>query len=278
MLPTLGIDNIIQVPAATEGFRIMHHQPINMPLIREAHKHDFFMLLIVEKGSGTHTIDFENYEVSDYTIFFLAPGQAHHWDLSPETTGYQILFPADFLKNYKIENPFFKTKSIPFLPVNQEYYDQLTSEIRQMEKELKISLPYTDAIIQNRLLIILSLLRRWYDESYQDSYVVKPNRLLQNFASLLDENYQQHNEVAFYANKLHVTANYLNTVCKKESGQTAGEHIRDRILLEIKRMLILTNVDIKEIAFGLGFNDTSYFGRFFKKFTGQTPLSFRRNQ
>ncbi|GLU53604.1 AraC family transcriptional regulator [Dyadobacter frigoris] len=278
MLPTLGIDNIIQVPAATESFRILHHQPINMPLIKEAHKHDFFMLLIIENGSGIHTVDFENYEVSDFTVFFLAPGQAHHWDLSPETTGYQILFPADFLQSYQTENPFFKSKSIPFLRINPDYYHQLTGEIRQMEMELKHSLPYTDSIIQSRLLVILSLLRRWYEASYEGSYIVKPIRLLQNFSTLLEEHYQDHNDVAFYAGKLHVTANYLNTVCKRESGQTAGEQIRDRILLEIKRMLILTNADIKEIAFGLGFNDTSYFGRFFKKFTGQTPLSFRKNQ
>lgn len=278
MLPTLGIDNIIQIPAAVEAFRILHHLPINMPFIKEAHKHDFFMLLIIENGSGIHTIDFENYEVSDFTIFFLAPGQAHHWDLSPKTTGYQILFPADFLQSYQIENPFFKSKSIPFLNINQDYYDQLTGEIRQMEIELKTSFPYSEVLIRNRLLIILALLRRWYEASYQDSYIVKPNRLLQNFSSLLEEHYHGHNDVAFYADKLHVTANYLNTVCKKESGLTAGEQIRDRILLEIKRMLILTNADIKEIAFSLGFNDTSYFGRFFKKFTGQTPLAFRKNQ
>ena len=278
MLPTLGIDNIIRIPAAPESFRILHHQPVNMPLIKEAHKHDFFMVLIIENGSGIHTIDFENYQVDDFSVFFLAPGQAHHWDLSPETTGYQILFPADFLLTYQTENPFFKSKSIPFLRINQDYYNQLTGEIRHMELELKTSLPYTEAILQNRLLIILSLLRRWYEASYRDSYIVKPNRLLQNFSSLLEEHYQNHNDVAFYADRLHVTANYLNTVCKKESGLTAGEQIRDRILLEIKRMLILTNADIKEIAFGLGFNDTSYFGRFFKKFTGQTPLAFRKNQ
>lgn len=275
MLPTLGIDNIIEVPSSTEYFKILHHQPINMPVITEAHKHDFFMLLMIEKGSGVHTIDFENYNVTDYCVFFLAPGQAHEWVLSAQTTGYQILFSADFLPRHHYEDPFFAPKSVPFLQIDQTCYNQLSVEIQQMERELQEDLDYGKEILENRLRIVLAWLRRWYIKTYA-SPLVKRSRLLEQFLDLLERDYKDNHDVGYYAESLHVTPNYLNTICKRVTGKTAGEQVRDRIILEIKRMLVLTDTGIKAIAFDLGFNDVSYFGRFFKKFTGQTPVAFRK--
>lgn len=276
MLPTLGIDKIMKVPSSDESFKIMHHAPINMPLITEAHKHDFFMLLIVQYGSGIHSIDFENYVVTDYSVFFLAPGQAHQWDLSPDTSGYQLLYAPEFLVSGNPDTPFFKPKSLPLLKITRSEFQELENELTRIEKEVKQNLAYSKSIVQNRLLIVLSLLKRFYEASYQNNAIEKNSRLIQSFLTLLEKHYRQHSDVAFYGKSLHVTASYLNAVCKKQSGQTAGEQIRDRILLEAKRMLTLTNADIKEIAYELGFNDTSYFSRFFRKYTHQTPLAFRK--
>ena len=276
MLPILGIDKIMKAPSFSESFKMMRHAPINMPLINEAHKHDFYMLLIVGHGSGTHSIDFENYVVSDFTVFFLAPGQAHEWNLAPETTRYQILFAPEFLPGGLPDTPFFKPKSFPFLKITDKNFSEVSAELILIETEIERNLTYSEVVIQSRLHIILALLKRWYDETYPVGSTEKNGRLIQSFLTLLETHYNQDSSVAFYAEKLHVTASYLNNVCKKESGLTAGEQIRDRILLEAKRMLKLTNDDIKEIAYALGFNDTSYFSRFFKKYTDQTPLTFRK--
>ena len=266
----------MKAPSFSESFKMMRHAPINMPLINEAHKHDFYMLLIVGHGSGTHSIDFENYVVSDFTVFFLAPGQAHEWNLAPETTGYQILFAPEFLPGGHPDTPFFKPKSFPFLKITEKNFSEVSAELILIETEIERNLTYSEVVIQSRLHIILALLKRWYDETYPVGSTEKNGRLIQSFLALLETHYNQDSSVAFYAEKLHVTASYLNNVCKKESGLTAGEQIRDRILLEAKRMLKLTNDDIKEIAYALGFNDTSYFSRFFKKYTDQTPLTFRK--
>lgn len=276
MLPTLGIDKIMKVQSSNEPFKIMHHAPINMPLITEAHKHDFFMLLIVQHGFGIHAIDFENYVVSDYSVFFLAPGQAHQWDLSPDTIGYQILYAPEFLVSGNPDTPFFKPKSIPFLKISHAEFQELENELTLIEKEVIQNLSGSKNIVQNRLLIVLSLLKRFYEKTHAHTAIEKNSRLIHHFVLLLEKHYRQHSAVAFYARSLHVTASYLNAVCKKQFGQTAGEQIRDRILLEAKRMLSLTNMDIKEIAYELGFNDTSYFSRFFRKYTHQTPLAFRK--
>ncbi|WP_212006202.1 helix-turn-helix domain-containing protein [Chitinophaga sp. HK235] len=270
MLPTFGIEKIFNLPYRQEDFRMIQHQPINQPVIEEAHKHDFFMLLIVEKGSGTHTIDFHDYKVSNYTVFFLAPGQAHQWHLSKNTTGYQVMFAGGFMLHKGPLWPFFTPSAPPLLKLSIGQYEQLATELRLMSAETAAN------ITQHRLQIILLLLQRWYASAYPSETAASGHRLINRFLQLLEKHYAQHSEVSYYAAKLHVTASYLNLVCKKESSTTAGEYIRERLLLEAKRLLTLTDMDIKEIAFSLGFNDTSYFSRFFRKYTGQTPVNFRR--
>lgn len=269
-LPTFGIEKIFNLPYKKEDFKIVYHAPINMPVIPEAHKHDFFMLMMISQGSGTHTIDFEDYKVSNRTVFFLAPGQAHQWQLSKNTTGYQVMFSAEFMLQKGPLWPFFTPSAVPVLKLDTQHYDQLIHELQLMEKEAAAN------IIQHRLQIVLLLLQRWYAAAHPDEVAAATNHLINRFLLLLEKHYTQHHEVSQYATLLHVTPSYLNQVCKKESGKTAGEYIRERLLLEAKRMLTLTDMDVKEAAYALGFNDTSYFSRFFKKYTALTPLDFRR--
>ncbi|HVI47647.1 MAG TPA: helix-turn-helix domain-containing protein [Chitinophaga sp.] len=269
-LPTLGIEKIFNLPYKQEDFKIMHHTPINMPVIEEAHKHDFFMLLVIDKGHGTHSIDFREYKAGPYTVFFLAPGQAHQWRLSENTQGYQVMFSGDFMLHNNQLWPFFAPASIPFLQLNTEEHRQLTIELSLMEKET------TANIVQHRLQIVLLLLQHWYMNAHPVETAAASSHLINRFLQLLEKHYAQDSEVSYYAGKLHVTPSYLNQVCKKETGTTAGEYIRERILLEARRMLALTTMDVKEIAWTLGFNDSSYFSRFFKKYSGQAPLDFRR--
>ncbi|MBC9912066.1 helix-turn-helix domain-containing protein [Chitinophaga varians] len=270
-LKTLGIEKIFNLPYRQEDFKLVQHNPINMPVIDEAHKHDFFMLLIVGKGSGTHTIDFRDYKAGPRTVFFLAPGQAHQWNFSANMTGCQVMFSGSFMLQKGPMWPFFTPSAHPVLKLSPEQYTQLNAELQLMSGDTAAN------ITQHRLQIILLLLQRWYAVAYPSETAAAGNRLINRFLQLLEKQYAQQSEVNYYAARLHVTPSYLNTVCRKESGITAGEYIRERLLLEAKRLLILTDMDVKEIAFSLGFNDTSYFSRFFRKYTTQTPVDFRRH-
>ena len=79
-----------------------------------------------------------------------------------------------------------------------------------------------------------------------------------------------------YAELLYITPNHLNALCKDHLGIPAGELIRNRIILEAKRLLINQDLSISEISYVLNFNDNSYFTKFFKKQVGVTPEEFRR--
>lgn len=233
------------------------------------------MIMVIEQGSGVHTIDFQDYEVKERTAFFLAPGQAHKWILSPDTTGYQVLFSSSFLLPSNQNFPFFNISAIPALMLGPSDYDQLFNELESLQQESVLKKAFYKEQLKNRLLIILTLLKRAYWNAFKDTEYVGNNRIIQNYLLLLEKYYHTNSEVAFYADKLHVTANYLNQVCRKKWGTTASNLIKERILLEAKRSIALTNMDIKEVAFSLGFTDISYFSRFFKKQTGLSPLEFR---
>jgi len=100
--------------------------------------------------------------------------------------------------------------------------------------------------------------------------------LLRNFRRLIDQHYLSIKLPKEYADLLYVTPNHLNALCQDLLGKTAGELIRDRILLGAKRLLTNADMTVAEIAYNLNFQDNSYFNRFFKKYVGITPDDFRK--
>ncbi|NIG57426.1 helix-turn-helix domain-containing protein [Chitinophaga sp. Cy-1792] len=275
-LPVLGIEKIFDLPYKQEDFKILYHAPINEPVIAHAHKHDFYMLLLIERGSGSHTIDFIEYPVEKNTIFFLAPAQAHQWNISPDARGYQVMFSPAFLAQKGPLWPFFTPSALPLLQLRQEEYQLISEEFTKMTTEAANKEPFASQVLYHRLQTILLLLQRWYNVAHPEISASTEHHIINKFLHLLEEHYFQHSTVQFYADKLLISPSYLNQVCSRESGRTAGEYIRERILLEAKRLLTLTTMDIREIAYTLGFKDSSYFSRFFRKYTGNTPLEFRR--
>jgi len=209
-------------------------------------------------------------------LFFLAPGQAHQWELSKDTSGYQLMFSLKFLLPGSQRFPYFNLSASPFLPLTNDQYRSLIQELEKMEKEVHHAEDLYIDVLQSRLQVVLLLIKRWYSDNFSVQEFAPDHRIINSFLTLLETHYATHSEVSFYASEMSVTANYLNQVCRKKSGITAGDYIRERILLEAKRMLTFSTLDIKEIAYTLGFNDTSYFSRFFRKYTNSSPQEFRK--
>lgn len=268
-LPILGMSDIVNLSFDKEAFNIIHHRPINMPVIEAAHKHDFFMILLITKGSGTHTIDFRPLEVKEKVVFFLSPGQAHEWKMSADTFGWQLMFSNKILLSDGHLWPLFSPRSNSFLELTEAQNAQLLHELQAFKHETSAS------IIQHRLQIVLHLLQGWHTSAYPGDQHSAKNHILNRFLIQLEEHYTEQHSVGFYADQLHVNASYLTQVCSAMTNQSAGDHIRERLLLEAKRLLALTDTDVKGIAYDLGFKDTSYFSRFFKKYTDLTPVEFR---
>lgn len=275
-LPVLRIRDASVSSTLLTDFNIGRHEEMGKPVLPTAHKHDFFLLLVVDEGAGVHKIDFEQYDVRDKMVFFLSAGQAHQWSLAEDTTGYQVMFTGDFLPMPPSKLPYFGTSCKPFLLLEAAEFILLSKELDQLKSELDNQELLARDMLKLRLQTILTLLQRWYMHANPPSINQSNNRMMTAFFNFLETHYHREAGVHFYAKQLNVTPNYLNIVCRKESGFSAGECIRQRILLEAKRLLAMTGKDISEISFGLGFEDPAYFSRFFKQHTGYTPRDFRK--
>lgn len=103
----------------------------------------------------------------------------------------------------------------------------------------------------------------------------KNTDVLLSFKSLAYKQFRQRTSITEYASQLNITPNYLNKIVKNETGKTTTEIIAEIVILEAKVLLLQTKLTISEIGLELGFEDASYFSRFFKKESSVSPSEFR---
>ncbi len=249
--------------------------------VQEPHKHNFYILLFITQGTGTHTIDFKTYEVLPGAAFFLSPGQVHAWELSPETTGFILFFDNAFYTQHQATKnirrfPFFNSYlNPPYLHVVNEQFHFITDVLASIERELGNKLWERETLIRNYLDILLIHLTRLYHQHFPQLQPSGTYSVWQKLEDLMEDTYKQHQPITFYADQLHTSVKQLNDFCKNTTGKTISEIIQDRVILEAHRLLIHSSLTITQIAAELGYFDNSYFARFFKKQTGQTPEHFR---
>lgn len=242
------------------------------------HKHDFYFIFFVEEGGGYHDIDFERIDVVNYQVFFLRPQQVHYWLLENHTIGYQLMFSPTILQSLNTSySPlaYFQLGAPNQMLLSKEAFEKYKADLNELECRLAKNKTIDREISLLSFHLLLKHLHKDYSDYHQgvDSQSIDKNIL--KFEELLEIHFREQSSVAFYAGILKITPNYLNILCKKVLGTNAGSLIQNRMLLEVKRLLITTNTSVKEIAFSLSFNDTSYFNNFFKKQMKVTPGEFR---
>ena len=105
--------------------------------------------------------------------------------------------------------------------------------------------------------------------------VRRSDALFRLFRKLLAENYRKEHELQFYADSLHISQTYLSRVIRQVSGKTVNNYIAEALYTDARRLLVFTDLTVKEIAEQLGFSDQSSFGKFFKKKSETSPANFR---
>ncbi len=241
------------------------------------HRHNFYMICLVVQGSGTHVIDFEKTDILPNRLYFLKPDQLHFWDVVPPSKLAVVQFTPAFLTQ------LFGLEVFPALNTVQSSYFDLTAEksatllhlFSHMEQEYQSVERYSEKIIQAYLYIILTEIERLNRSLEKNQTRNSKYELLRRFKQLLNERFREITSIYEYAYLLSISPNYLNIVVKETTGKTANTLMHERVFLEAKRLLIQKNADITQIAYDLGFKDASYFARFFRKASGQSPTEFR---
>jgi len=248
-------------------------------LVQELHRHDFFYLLALKKGRGTHEIDFHSYPVKNNSLFFLRPGQVHRLLLKAGSTGHLIQFRDEFyaaqagvsteLLRKASNNHFYQLAPGVFQKVHSLLTYALQEYHRQQEN-------YQAAIKAHLDLLFIELARNVSKDPLDNTNLYIQERL-ESFLSLLEGNLSHQRNPSHYAVLLNLSTYQLNHTTKTLLGKTASELINDRVILEAKRYLLATSHQITQIADLLGYEDVSYFVRFFRKHTGSSPEVFRKN-
>ncbi|WP_299578463.1 helix-turn-helix domain-containing protein [uncultured Sunxiuqinia sp.] len=247
------------------------------------HLHNFYSIFWIQSGQAVHATDFVEYVIEKDTLLFVPPGLKHRMVLDQIATGYSILFNEEFLRYNRKEytpikeydlfnNPEFKT----LIKVEGDTKVQLNLLVKAMMDEVQQPDKHSQDVVLNLLHLFLLHSIRIFETQYQPISEEESDSLtIIRFKKLIEENYTREKSVSAYADMLQLSPTCLSEVAKKSSGITAGEMIRNRIIDEAKQKLFATDMSGKEIAYTLGFEDPSYFSRFFKKYTGLTIKDFR---
>lgn len=243
------------------------------------HRHNFYHFLLFTKGSGKHSIDFETFDVAPWQIYFMSPGQIHVWQFDADVDGYVVNFDRDYFKTLLLRPEYIGQFSFFSGLVKDEVFTIEETErdaIVQIVKRLLSNVLDVD-FARISLLYLFHVLEKQRKLPRELEGSAYNHTLLRNFMSLIEANFREYRLPKEYAALLYITPNHLNALCKEFLGMSAGELIRNRILLEAKRLLVIPDYSVAGIAYELNFNDNSYFTKFFKKAMGVTPEEFRKS-
>ena len=244
-----------------------------------AHRDDHYIFFILTEGSGSAFVDFEEKIVGPNQLYYILPEQIHYRIKSNKAKGWFIAAdPA--LVHPECRNIIESWSGF------QQPITLASDEIKDVDLLLGILYHQTSKQGQEagRLSVLHSLLRAFFEmaannirsHSKGEADNSRPAILFRQFKKMLNENIRKHKSPADYAEMLHISEAYLNEALKKVTGSTVSFWIKFTILTEAKRLLYFTDLNVKQIAGDLGFENHSYFSRLFYKETGMTALAFRK--
>lgn len=282
LFPYYTIGHFINQPGSDTEFEITRFEEMEEPEVDDIHRHTFYEILWVEEGKSRQTIDYVTYEIDEYSLFFISPGQLHEFEEWQPLKGGTIMFTSDFcLINQQNHDMLFEMSFLdnfyvnPSLRLSNENYTEIKGTIDLLVKE-KQRADSNASILQSYLHVLLRQIQRSIDLQRQHNTPKRYNVLYKRFKNLIEQRLTENYSASDYADMLNITSHHLNHLTKTVTGKTATMIIRSRTMLEAKRLLTFTDLTVSEIATHLGFYDSSYFTRLFKKETHCAPLSFKR--
>lgn len=280
-IPIRSIKSTQKEPVFSGSFSIRDVRDLlaGKDMVQELHRHDFFYLLALKKGTGNHEIDFTPYKVCDNAVFLMRPGQVHQLTLQAGSTGYLVEFKTDFYYPHDKSSSQLlrRASSMNFYQPDADSFKKLLSILTYIFQEYTGKQESYQQVIKSNLDILFIELVRQHNKRSLDNVSPYTQERLEKFLELLETHIADHKQVSQYAVRLNLSPYQLNAITKATLGKTCSALIDEHIILEAKRYLLATSNQVTQIADHLGYEDVSYFIRFFKKQTGHSPESFRHN-
>jgi AraC family transcriptional regulator, transcriptional activator of pobA len=250
-------------------------------MVQGIHRHDFYFILALKKGAGYHGIDFTEYEVCDHAVFLMRPGQVHRLTLKAGSAGYLLQFEPDFFytQNKLSQQLLRKAGNKNFCKPDSGRFKKLFSILTYIFNEYTGKEEGYHEVIKSSLHIFFTEIARnsQNKNTPSDDSNTYTQEQLEIFLELLETHIAGDKQVSKYADMMNLSSYQLNAITKTTLNKNPSELINEHIIMEAKRNLLATSGQVNQIADELGYEDVSYFIRFFKKHTGYSPEAFRDN-
>lgn len=235
---------------------------------------DLFEIILFEKGNGTLLIDFQEYKISDNIVFFINPKTIRSISIAEFASCWVLTMNLKYLglfsDNYQIL--FCPFTTLPYSPLSENDIRDIHLILTSIKDELSNNLIKRKEAIDALTKLLFIQIERI--RAVPNNTSAHTNHLTL-FYSLLEANFITDKDVFTYASKLNITTKQLNRLCLKYLNKNASRLIEERVNLEAMRLLYHSRLSVKEIALNLGFQDYSYFSRYFKRINKTTPMDFK---
>lgn len=244
------------------------------------HRSDYFQVIILTNGTLTQQIEHKTTNLTSNYLSVIFPHQINAMTINKNTEGIviqfdEVLFCSDLLKNELIAYNDDLINKLNHVKLSDTAHAKILDyaiQIVNFYKELSaIKKEQIRFYIKIMLLEIIEMAHQTIDTSQttnQLDYFVR-------FKTLIEADYKTKRTVTYYANALNITTKKLNSICKSKTSKTALNIIHERLLTEIKRLLVFSGKNHKEIAFDLGFDSPSALNKFVNTKLKETPSELK---
>ncbi len=262
---------------------MVHQKPVDSPVFRA----NYFSFVLVKKGKSFYTIDNHKFYTKPNTLYFTNPGHLKSFGIKEVVYGFIITSSEEYLKQHIHtavfdEFSFLLTEMVPPCYLDEIRFEELHQLALQILEEQEKKSTLRHKIVSSLFMVFLLKVKEFLmeDDSFKIAYD-RDSEIVNLFKKDLERVFRSNIlknsdlQVAAFAEAQQLNPAYFSTVVKTKTGKSANRWIQDKTIIEAQALLSKSSTPIKEIAYGLGFNEPTHFSKFFKKHTGLTPNQYR---
>jgi AraC family transcriptional regulator, transcriptional activator of pobA len=245
---------------------------------KQPHRHEYQEIIWVKSGPASHLLDGDWVEIQPRTLLIVPRGRVHWFRPSATVEAGVARFKDNFLPTTS-SILFSQFVGLSHITVSQQELAVIESLFAVIKEEYQ---RFDERCCNTLKFVLLALIAKIEELKWRALEQLHPSfnnrqKFWEEFNALVEQDFRSKHTVGFYAQKLGLSPRKMNELVRPILGKTAAEVIDARRILEAKRLILFSNLSIKEIAFELGYEEHSYFTKVFKKLTGSTPSEFKHN-
>jgi len=255
----------------------------------ESVTYNFYCIALKKNFNGVMRYGQQHYDFDDGTMTFFAPNQVVATEIRDDWAleGFWLVIHPDFMQGFSMAQEirqfnYFSYAVNEALHLAEEEEQTITLLMADIARESQLANDnFSQTIIIKQIELLLSYCDRFYNRQFLtrkqagNNYLSRFEQLLENYFNNPETEGSTIPGVSFFAGKMNLSANYLSDMLRNNTGQSAQQHIQEKLINKAKALLSSTDLSVSEIAYRLGFEYPQSFSKLFKIKTSKTPKEFR---